>query len=56
VTHGSAAMSATAALTADAEHDLLTGHLGRAVAALAKARAVALRLTTHRAQTHPGYR
>jgi beta-glucosidase len=60
VGHGSAAMSATATLTANAEHSLLTGHLDQAVAALAKARSVALRTPAHRAarpaQGHPMFR
>ncbi len=56
VAHGAAAMSATAALTANAEHSLLTGHLDRAVAGLAKARAAALSLGAPQPHGSPVFR
>ncbi len=52
VAHGSAAMSATAALTANAEHSLAIGHLDEAVTALNKARSMALHVKAPAA--HPG--
>ena len=39
--HGAAAMSATATLTANAEHSVLTGKISQAIAAFAKAYTVA---------------
>ena len=56
VKHGSAAMTATAALTAGAEHSLLIGQPARAIAALAKAYTVAHSVKapkTARATAHP---